>query len=111
MGKGGLLQHCEQPHHVGLALVSRSRQDPFRTYIVLDLCDILASILMYLFLLALASNTAIAASTASLKLLSSSLSHSTARTALVIARILRVRCSCSNSVAHSEVRGIVSEEG
>ncbi len=64
--------------------------------------------LMYLFLLTFASNTAIAVSTASSKLPSSSLSHSATRTALVIVRTLTVHCNISNSVARSEVRGIIA---
>ncbi len=40
MRNWSLLQHCEQPCRVGSALISQSCQDPFQTYIVLDLCDI-----------------------------------------------------------------------
>ncbi len=39
MGNLSLVQHREQPHHVGLALVSQWRQDPFQDCIVLDLCN------------------------------------------------------------------------
>ncbi len=110
-GTGRLLYFCCLPNVI---VMCNARETVAQIYIQAVLFLTIAIFWQSIdvpFLLAFTSNTAIASSTTFSKLLLSTLSNSTAQNALVIVQILRVhcpRCSCSNSVACSEVRGIVS---